>query len=395
MSQVNKAFAITAVRGAVFALIAASLAGCGMLSSVLPDDKIDYRSQARKTTPLEVPPDLTPLARDGRYTPQNGSISASELAGGAKPAAAAASGAPTVALSQAGDMRIERAGEQRWLVTSRSPEQVWPQVREFLLNSGLQLSKEDAAAGVMETEWNENRAKLPQDIIRESLGKVFESLYSTGERDKFRIRIERTASGGSEVYLSHRGLEEVYSGRDRDSGTIWTNRPTDHDLEAEMLSRMMLSMGGKAATTTADAGKAGTTPAAGGSASSRPTKARVISGEPSATMQLDDGLERAWRRVGLALDRSGFTVEERDRTLGSYAVRYVDPNEASKDGPNFLMRWFGAKDPAEKALGRYRIMVKADGANATRVNVLTPAGEPDNGANAQRIVTLLVEELKY
>jgi outer membrane protein assembly factor BamC len=119
----------------------------------------------------------------------------------------------------------------------------------------------------------------------------------------------------------------------------------------------------------------------------------VLSGQPGAALQVDDGLERAWRRIGLALDRGGFTVEDRDRNQGLYYVRFVDTKEAAKDEPNFFTRWFTSDDPAKKALNRYRIQVKADGAK-TLVSVLNYQGQPDNSANAQKIVTLLADELK-
>lgn len=381
MSQVKQVFAITAVRAAVIALLV-GVSGCSSVGSLLPDDKIDYRGGAKKVAPLDVPPDLTPLAREGRFAVQSGTVSASEL-GKAKPAAAATG--QSVAINQNGDMRIERKGEQRWVVSSRSPEQLWPLVRQFWLDRGFKLTQEDATTGLIETDWAENRAKLPDDLIRSSIGKLFDSFYSTGERDRFRTRLERSGSG-TEIYVSHRGLEEVYAGRERDSGTVWAPRATDPALEAELLTRMMVSLG-----SSPEAAKS----AVANASAERATKARIVAGEAAATLQVDDEFERTWRRVGLALDRSGFTVEERDRTGGTYLVRYVDPSEAGKDGPNFIQRWFGAKDPAALALGRYRVQVKPASAGGSNVTVQRPTGEPDNGPSAQRIVTLLVEELKY
>ena len=87
----------------------------------------------------------------------------------------------------------------------------------------------------METEWAENRAKLPQDLIRKTIGKLLDGMYSTGERDKFRTRLERNAQGGVEIYITHRGLQEIYPTKERDS-TTWTVRPSDPDLEAELLA---------------------------------------------------------------------------------------------------------------------------------------------------------------
>jgi outer membrane protein assembly factor BamC len=383
MLQVKSVFASTPVRGAVLAL-SLTLAGCSALENSLGGDKIDYRNGgARKTNPLEVPPDLTPLSRDGRYAPQAGIISASTLN---QPGATATSAVPAVAVNQLGDLRLERGGTQRWLVSSRSPEQLWPQVREFWLNSGFTLEVDNSQAGLLETNWAENRAKLPQDLIRRTLGGLIDGLYSTGTRDKYRTRLER-GPNGTEIYISHLGLEEIYTGKERDSGTAWAAAPAAPALETEMLTRLMISLG--ASKEGAQAAVEGSTPASPTAAA----KARVLPGRVGATLQVDDNAERAWRRVGLALDRSGFTVEDRDRAQGTYAVRYVDPKEAAKEA-GFFSKLFGGKDPAADALSRYRIQVKPDG-NLTLVTVLSLAGEPDNSANAQRIVTLLAEELKF
>lgn len=369
------------VRCAVLGLALVStlaLEGCTSYN-LLSGDKIDYRSGATKTSPLEVPPDLTPLVRDNRYLPQAGAVSANGLQqAGAKPVAG-----QSVALTQVGELRIERAGSQRWLVSSRSPEQLWPLVRQFWLDRGFTIATESAEAGVMETDWAENRAKLPNDLIRNSLGKILDTLYSTGERDKFRTRLERVA-GGTEIYISHRGLEEVYVGRERDGSTGWSNRAPDPSLEAEFLARMMVSLGVReeVARTAVAAPEPGA-----------PAKARALTGQAAASLQVDDGFDRAWRRVGLALDRGGFTVEDRDRTQGTYYVRFVDAKEAAKDEPNFFSRLFGAKDNTANVLSRYRIVVKAEGAG-TVVAVQNNQGQPDNSANAQKIVSLLVDELK-
>ena len=198
----TSAFALTPLRGALL-VGALSLAGCSSLDNLMSGEKLDYRSQASKTQSLDVPPDLTQLAREGRYQPQTGVVSASSLQQGG--AAAASPVAAVVAPAALGDLRIERQGNTRWLVTKLPPETVYPLLRSFWAERGFSLVEDTPATGVMETAWAENRAKLPQDIIRATIGRVFDSLYSTGERDKFRSRVERTP-GGSEVYISHKGL---------------------------------------------------------------------------------------------------------------------------------------------------------------------------------------------
>lgn len=374
----------TAVRIACLAL-AASLSACSTIDKFMGGDKVDYRTAGTtRAQPLEVPPDLSQLNRSG--PPAGGTVSASTFqAGSATPAVATATS--TVAPKAIGEMKIERQGSQRWLSVPLPPEQLWPQLQAFWKEGGFTLVLEQADTGVMETDWAENRAKLPQDIVRRTIGRVFDSLYSTGERDKFRTRVERNAAGGSEVYVSHRGVVEVYSG-DRKETTVWQPRPADEQLEAEMLQRLMLRLGAKEEQVKAAA--AAGAPAAAPQAA----RARIVQGQPAATLQVDDGFDRAWRRVGLALDRSGFTVEDRDRAQGLYFVRYVDPSQVGRGEPSFLSKlWpFGKKEEAGGPV-RYRVAVKAQGEQST-VTVLNAQGQPENGEAAKKIVSLLAEDLK-
>jgi outer membrane protein assembly factor BamC len=367
-------------------VLALGLAGCSSVEGVLSGDKLDYRSQAAKTAPLEIPPDLSQLSREQqRYQPQSGPVSAATYQQAAPATTAPAVGtaatpaATTVAPQALGDMRIERAGNERWLVSSATPEQLWPQLVAFWQERGFALAKEDAQAGVIETEWAENRAKIQQDFLRRTIGKVFEGAWSTSERDMFRTRVERTARG-TEITITHRGMEEVFTSQ-REDQTRWTTRPSDPALEAEFLSRLMVKLGAKeevARTTVAQAPV-------------QAPRARAVAGQ-GATLQLDDGFERAWRRVGVALDRSGFTVEDRDRTSGLYYVRYVDPKEAAREEPGFFGRLFG-RNEKRATTDRYRVAVKSEG-NASTVSVQNAQGAPDTGEVAQRIVKSLLDDLK-
>lgn len=387
---VKALFAVTPLRGATLAL-ALGLAGCSTLDGSLSlggDNKVDYRSQSSKTQPLDVPPDLSQLARDGRYLPQGGVVSAAAMRqpGGAAPAGtAAAPGTPTVAPSAVGEVRLVRAGSERWLATAMPPEKVLPLLRAFWQERGFRLIVDDAQVGILETDWAENRAKLPQDLVRRTLGRLIENLYDTGTRDRFRVRVERTPDGGSEVYLSHRGLEEVYL-EAREGQTAWRPRARDVDLEAEFLTRMMVRMGGKeeaaGVTTAAVAPK---TPVAA------PAARAPVSAATETALTLAEGFDRAWRQVGLALDRSGFSVEDRDRSAGVYFVRYIDPKFAGKEEPNFFAKLFGGGADAKPV--RYRVLVKSEG-NASRVSVQTSAGEAETGDAARQIIARLSDALK-
>lgn len=371
-----------------------SLAGCSTIDSMFSSDKVDYRAAAKQTQGLEVPPDLSQLARDNRAHVQGCSITASQLSA-VKPAGSTnAQGLVpgSVAANAAGDVRLERSGTDRWLHTAATPEQLWPQLRSFWQERGLEVIKEQPEIGVMETNWGENRAKLPQDLIRSTLGKVFDGLYSTGERDMYRTRIERAANG-SDIFISHRGMQEVYTSAGRDS-TAWQNRPSDPYLEAEMLSRLMLKLGGKdeaAKTVLAEAGQ----PAPAATASTlkvggETQRARRPLSEVPDRLSVAEGFDRAWRRVGLSLDRHGFTIEDRDRAAGLFYLRYADPEQAGKEEPNFFQRLFGAKGQSPV---RYRVSVKAEDANSI-VSILDDRGQPIADVNAKRILSLLMDDLK-
>jgi outer membrane protein assembly factor BamC len=344
-----------------------SLSAC----SVLEGEKIDYKS-AGKSASLEVPPDLTQLTRDSRYQLPGGSVTASAYQVGQ-----AAPNMPTAATTL-GDVRVERAGQERWLVVNRPADKLWEPVREFWQESGFLLTTDQPALGIMETDWAENRAKIPQDFIRSTLGKLLDSVYSTAERDRFRTRMERTASGGTEIYISHRGMVEVYNGQQKDT-TVWQPRPADPEVEAEFLRRLMIKLG-----TPADQAKSLVA-----AAPAQPTS-RVASVAGSPVVQIDEGFDRAWRRVGLALDRTGFTVEDRDRSQGTYFVRYVEPSADRKDG-GFLAKIF-SKDKEITPL-KYRIALKSEG-NKTVVSVLNSTGVPEASTNAQKIVQLIADDLK-
>lgn len=369
------------------ATLLALMTGCSSLENFVAGDKVDYKSQGTRTTGLDVPPDLTQLARDPRYQAgSGGSVSAATYQSAASAPVSVAAANAAVAAQVVGDIRIERQGNLRWLATPLPAEQVWPQLQSFWKERGFTLVIDQADSGVIETDWAENRAKLPNDIIRNTIGKVFDSLYSTGERDKFRTRLERSASGGSEIYIVHRGLQEVYVG-DRKESTVWQPRPADPQLEAEMLSRLMVKLGAK--DEVAKAAVAGAVPAA------VPARARIVDGQPAATLQVDDNFERAWRRVGLSLDRSGFTVEDRDRAQGLYFVRYVDPKDVGKGEPGFLAKLFSfaRKDDPAGGPARYRVLVKGSGEQSL-VSVLNAQGGPENSETGKRIVSLLVDDLK-
>lgn len=371
-----------AARALTLTAIALSLAGC---TTIFESDKVDYRG-AKKAANLEVPPDLTALQRDNRYAVPDGkgvaTASGFQQQMGAQGAMAPMGGSlQPIGPVSTDAVSVQRNGDQRWLVVKQTPEQLWPQLRQFWENQGFAIETESATTGTMETNWVENRSKIPQDFIRRSIGKVFDSAYSTGERDKFRTRLERLPDGSTEIWISHRGAEEVLQGAQKET-TIWTVRPNDPGLEAQFLGRLVAQLTGVKETKPAETMVA--------NAPVAPQQATLVGN----AVEVNEGFDRAWRRVGLALDRVGFTVEDRDRVQGVYFVRYVDPDAASKDGFFKRLFTFGGDDKAKEAQ-RYRVIVKAEqGASTSQVSVQTNDGKPETGETGARILKLLADELK-
>lgn len=374
--------------GVLALLTATMLSGCNSIP-FMESKKLDYKS-AGKLPPLEVPPDLTTPGTDDRYvvpdiaTQGSATFSAYNQERSAKPQQATG----TNLLPDQEKVRLERAGSQRWMVVHATPEQVWPVIKEFWQETGFIINLERPEAGVMETDWAENRAKIPQDAIRNVLGKVLDGLYSTAERDKFRTRLERgQGAGTTEIYISHRGMYEVIKGGDGGNQTVWEPRPADPELEAEMLRRLMQRFG-------VEENRAKTMLAATG-AEKRADISKSADG--GVTLEVNDPFDRAWRRVGLALDRVGFTVEDRDRSKGLYFVRYVDPEvDDKKNEKGFMSKlafWRSKGDSALDKKEQYRIAV-TEAAGASRVQVQGKDGNVDRSETAAKILNLLYEQLK-
>lgn len=262
-------------------------------------EKIDYG--AATLPPLEVPPDLV--------RPEDQTPAVDLAAGGA-----------TVAPSVAG-VEVRQDGALRWLYVPQTPEVLWPKLREFFLKTGLKIAVEDPTLGIMETEWAENRASVDNGFLQRTLGKVMPSLFTNNQRDRYRARVER-ARDGTQIFLTHRGMEEVLVGGNSAvnvTQSAWQRRPSDPELEAEMLRRLMLALG-------APAGNAQTL-----QAKAQPRARLQKADDGSVSLLLAERVDTAWLRVGVALDRLGYVVKARDDTRKTYTLRYVDPSAAEEE----------------------------------------------------------------
>jgi outer membrane protein assembly factor BamC len=370
--------------GFALSLLVVALSGCSMI----PDSrKIEYKSASKAPT-LEIPPDLSQVARDERYTVPDaagkGSATFSAYSADRTPAGQVQN---STILPQVDKVRVERSGTQRWLVVAVPADKLWDTVKDFWQETGFIINLERPEAGLMETDWAENRAKIPNDLIRSTLGNLLDSIYSTGERDKFRTRFEAGAEPGTtDIFISHRGMEEVYTSSSKED-TRWQPRAVDPELEAEMLRRLMVRLGSEEKRAEVALAEVKAEP-----------RAKLAKSDGGAgTLEVYERFDRAWRRVGLALDRVGFTVEDRDRSRGLYFVRYVDPeadNNSKKDSGllSKLAFWKSKEAPASSKV-QYRIHVGEAGAQST-IQVLSSEGGTDKSDTARKILALLLQQLQ-
>ena len=362
------------------------LAGCNGVG--LESKKIDYKSaSAVKVPTLEVPPDLTSPTRDDRFVvPDTGGRGSATFSAYSGERTQAATQKQSDILPNVDKVRVERSGNQRWLVVNESPDKLWGTIKDFWQEMGFLINLELPEAGVMETDWAENRAKIGEDFLRNLLGKVLDSLYSTSERDKFRTRLEPGVQPGTtEIYISHRGMYEIYVSEAKDQ-TKWQPREADPELEAEMLRRLMVRFGSDDRRSQIEMAEAKNRPV------DRAKLAKAANG--TGTLEVQESFDRAWRRVGLALDRVGFTVEDRDRSKGLYFVRYVDPeSDGQNKDPGLMSKLAFWKAAPPDPQTRYRVFLKGE-RTLTTVQVLSAEGGIDQSDTAKKILGLLFEQLK-
>lgn len=396
-------------RFAALVLAGGLVAGCSTSSP----NKVDYKSDSKsKEVSLAVPPNFLDEASDQRsLPPQGGEASLSGLKQVQKAAPPDNAVMPPVK-----GMHIQRDGTESWLVIdSRSPDEVWPRIRRFWQEQGFLLVVDQRDKHVLETDWNETRPQINQGLIRNTLSKAMGNSYVAAERNKFRTRLESAPNGGTYVFISQKGMREALDGVNNDT-TKWEAKPNDPALELEYLKRLMAGLaladarGDTAGPVAADIAPAPASAAATSKSDKANAEAAAVaarnaaisaqaqapqsatSGQYTSTeLTLDESYEQAWARVGIALDRSNFTITDRDRNAGVYSIRYVDPKDKTSDEQGFWNQVFHGRK--EKVAKQYRVNVKAVTENQTRVAVVDDKGNVETSTPAKEIMSLLVDQL--
>lgn len=385
-------------------ILLVSLIGCDSMSGIndsFSGRRVDYKKQSRSIDRLEMPPDLiSNETEDALQIPEvaQQSVKASDYQ---QTVGSRTNNHPVIVntrhkrltasvplqqqvLPQQDNIELLKEGNVRYLRIHAPRQEIWNKMREFWINKGILIKRESPATGILETEWAENRADIPQDPIRNTLGKYLGSLYSAATRDKYRVRLEATADPDvTELYITHYGMKEVLEGNEGDR-TIWVVRPRDPELEIEMLGSMMVYFG-------VQAQKAKTLLAL----HQQKKKDKAVlsrNGKGIAQLVIKQTFPRAWRRTGAALDRISFVVEDRDRSKGIYYVQYADPLADETKGGWFSKLKFWGDDHSVKR--KYQIHLSAYQKDYTLAQVLDEKGGILSSDTAYRILNLLYEQLK-
>ncbi|MGE8547248.1 outer membrane protein assembly factor BamC [Alcaligenes sp. WGS1538] len=355
------------------------LSGCSSVDQILgKEESIDYKSTVAGD-PLSIPPDLTQANRDAHYRAPEGVTSYSQYAQG-RSAQQATGGADQV-LPQAAGIQVMRDGDLRWLVIDRPVDQIFPRIVDFWGEQGFTIQSQDPRAGLIQTDWAENRAKIPESWIRSALGSIIDQVFDSGERDRFRTRIERVGNK-TEVYVSHQHMEETPTADG--SAFKWVYAKEDPGLNAAMLARMMVFLGSDIDSAREQVANASKDPSA--------AQVQTLDAAGQAELLLNESFDRAWRRVGVAIDSAGFSVEDRDRSAGEFFIRYLDSDTGEKiEQQNIIGRIFGSRNTAEAV--PLRIKLTGQG-NATRVTVLDQNGQEQTTPTAKRIINVLSSNMR-
>lgn len=370
-------------------LLLALLTGCSSSGGFFSDSEREYRTQRQTAEDLEVPPDLTrSTIEDAMAIPGGGSASYEEYATRRDKGEGMAVAGNSEVLPEFEDITFHRDGDQRWLLIQGKPQQIWPRVVDFWRTNGLLLVEQDPAIGVMKTDWLESRADIKQGYLTELFRKVFDSAYSSATRDQFRIRLEPgQMAGTTELYLTHRGMEEklVENVSGQADTTYWTPRPNDPGIEAAMLRSLMVHLG--VAMERADEVLS--------QEDQRPSRTRLINTADTNELYISEAFPRAWRLTGVALDRIGFAVEDRDRSAGIYYVRYNQLSGDKEKKAGFFSKLAFWRDDEEQIDDKVQYQVKVtDRGDETQVIVRNQEGEQDNTKIAIRILTLIDEQIR-
>jgi len=359
--------------------ILVNVAGCSVVDNFVDtkNTKLNYQNN-KSVKSLDFPPDLTAPEFDMAFVlPADGVASAVAMRGQAN--GYTVDGRQINVLPKSTNIRFGGAGATRWLDVDASAESVWPKLRDFWRSVGISVKRDEPRIGIMETEWAENRAGLPMDWLRKAVGKVFQSAYDAGTRDRYRMRIEKPSAQSTRIFLTHKGAEKMIT----DTLTGWELRPANHELEAEILNKLKAFLQG-------DVVGAAKRSASAGNANQVSSLASLVEQDGQPILQIHDNYKRAWILTGIMMDRMGLIAEKRNQASGIYEVEYRGNDEdTAKRG--FFKRLFGGRKTLLVKGENYQVHVQ-DAGKLSIVRITDDEGKPLSKRLTQLVLARLKQE---
>lgn len=358
-------------------IVVAMLSSLMACSSSAPEWKGIYSSDSKQKNngKLEVPPDLSEPT-------SNKVLALPNIAGTDRTYSAyknidlgLATGTKIASAKPLG-VKVVRDGANQWLEVNESAESLWPKLKTFFAEVGFEIKREDKKVGVMETNWLENKVAIPTNWFSKLLNRI----TATGLRDKYRARLEKTDKPDvTRVFITHQGLKEHAFEELSAIKVWWETRPSDPELEAEMYQRFLIF---------SDISKEESIKLVNKTSVKERTK--IIDKDGTKMLQVGEGFARTWRRVGIALDRIGLLVEDRNRSGGLYYLRITDDfREKVKEEKGWLSSIFSSDDSV-KLKERYLLSINDENNGTTIISIYETTG-----AKADvRFVTQLLTDLK-
>ncbi len=361
----------------LFVLI--NISACSVVDNFVDTKRsnLDYKNN-KTVKSLDFPPDLTAPEFDMAFVlPVNGVASASAM--NKQSNGFTLDGRQINVLPESVDIRVGGIGQSRWLDINEPAELLWPKMRDFWRSAGIPVKRDEPRIGIMETEWVVNKAGLPLNWFNKAVGKALGSGYDADSRDRFRIRLEKPTAVTTRVFLTHKGAEKIVT----DTLSGWELRPANHEIEAEMLSRLKVFLQGDVV------GSAGRSRSIG-EATQTTSLVNIVTQEGLSVMQIHDNYKRSWTLTGIMLDRMGLVVEKRNQASGIYDVKYQGDDEDTAKRSIFG-RIFGGRKTLLLKGKDYQVHVQ-DAGKLSIVRITDEEGKPLSKRLSQLVLIRLKKE---
>lgn len=286
-------------------------AGIGLTGCIYLDRSASYQ-QANSLEPLQVPAGLPPLESEPLYpipevkprTDTFVDVAATGKFEVPRPE-------PIDVEKEQAKVKLQRVGDERWILLEAPASQVWPLTQSFLVQRGIRVARSHPASGLIETDWVEFN-------------------NDPAHRSRFRLNIEQG------IRLETTEIRVLHARRPSAARIdTWPDRSSDEQMTNAMLedlaNELALEISNRSASLL------------GQNVGGQVKAELVMDGrEPSIKLRLSES--RATATVSHALRSEQFKLWGSAASGRVFYMNYADPN--ARKG---WFGWFGGDEPPEQA----------------------------------------------